>query len=100
LGLGTGGQAFAVRGMVRARQSFDSKMNDSAISDTPVSSSLDVAATTPMLAQYLEIKRAHPGSLLFYRMGDFYELFFEDAITASRALSLTLTKRGRHNDED
>ncbi|MBM3540023.1 MAG: DNA mismatch repair protein MutS, partial [Alphaproteobacteria bacterium] len=53
-----------------------------------------------MLAQYLEIKRAHPGSLLFYRMGDFYELFFEDAVTAARALSLTLTRRGKHDGED
>jgi DNA mismatch repair protein MutS len=53
-----------------------------------------------MLAQYLEIKREHPGSLLFYRMGDFYELFFEDAVTASRALNLTLTKRGKHDGDD
>jgi DNA mismatch repair protein MutS len=75
-------------------------MNDSAVSDTPAPSLSDVAAATPMLAQYLEIKRAHPGSLLFYRMGDFYELFFEDAVTASRALSLTLTRRGKHNDDD
>src|SRR5256885_5565383 len=75
-------------------------MNDSAVSDTSAPGLPDVAATTPMLAQYLEIKRAHPGSLLFYRMGDFYEMFFDDAVTASRALNLTLTKRGKHGDED
>ena len=55
---------------------------------------------TPMMAQFLEIKAANPGSLLFYRMGDFYELFFDDAITASAALGITLTKRGRHNGDD
>ena len=55
---------------------------------------------TPMMAQYLEIKAANPDSLLFYRMGDFYELFFEDAETASRALGIVLTKRGRHRGED
>ena len=51
---------------------------------------------TPMMAQYLEIKAAYPGYLLFYRMGDFYELFFEDAEKASRALGIALTKRGKH----
>jgi DNA mismatch repair protein MutS len=55
---------------------------------------------TPMMAQYLEIKAAHPGALLFYRMGDFYEMFFEDAIAASEALDIALTKRGKHDDED
>ncbi|WP_138381353.1 DNA mismatch repair protein MutS [Luteithermobacter gelatinilyticus] len=53
-----------------------------------------------MMAQYLEIKAAYEGYLLFYRMGDFYELFFEDAIKASEALDITLTKRGKHLDED
>ena len=51
---------------------------------------------TPMIAQYLEIKAANPGSLLFYRMGDFYELFFDDAERASQALGIMLTKRGKH----
>jgi DNA mismatch repair protein MutS len=55
---------------------------------------------TPMIAQYLEIKAANPASLLFYRMGDFYELFFEDAETASRALGIALTKRGKHLGQD
>ena len=57
-------------------------------------------AATPMMAQYLEIKAAHPGCLLFYRMGDFYELFFADAETASRVLGIALTKRGRHQGEE
>ena len=57
-------------------------------------------AASPMMAQYLELKRVHPDCLLFYRMGDFYEMFFDDAKTAARALDITLTKRGRHNGED
>lgn len=55
---------------------------------------------TPMMAQFLEIKKANPDSLLFYRMGDFYELFFSDAETASSALGIALTKRGKHLGED
>jgi len=58
------------------------------------------ASATPMMEQYIEIKANNPGSLLFYRMGDFYELFFEDAIDASRALGITLTKRGQHMGQD
>ncbi|MBU4091090.1 MAG: DNA mismatch repair protein MutS [Alphaproteobacteria bacterium] len=53
-----------------------------------------------MMEQYIEIKANNPGSLLFYRMGDFYELFFEDAVDASRALGITLTKRGQHLGQD
>ncbi|NOZ33021.1 MAG: DNA mismatch repair protein MutS, partial [Alphaproteobacteria bacterium] len=53
-----------------------------------------------MMAQYLEIKAANPGSLLFYRMGDFYELFFTDAEIAAQALGITLTKRGQHLGAD
>ena len=48
---------------------------------------------TPMLRQYQELKRQHPGALLFFRLGDFYELFFEDAITGARELEITLTAR-------
>ncbi len=55
---------------------------------------------SPMLEQYIEIKTANPDSLLFYRMGDFYELFFEDAEVASRALGIVLTKRGKHQGQD
>jgi DNA mismatch repair protein MutS len=62
--------------------------------------SAEDARMTPMMAQYFEVKRANPGSLLFYRMGDFYELFFEDAVQASRTLGIALTKRGKHLGED
>jgi len=55
---------------------------------------------TPMMAQYLAIKAAHADCLLFYRMGDFYELFFNDAVRAAAALDIALTKRGRHQGED
>jgi DNA mismatch repair protein MutS len=58
------------------------------------------ARVTPMMEQYLEIKAANPGLLLFYRMGDFYELFFEDAEIASKALGIMLTKRGKHQGMD
>jgi DNA mismatch repair protein MutS len=60
----------------------------------------EIPAVTPMMSQYLELKAANPGLLLFYRLGDFYELFFEDAEIASRALGLTLTKRGKHLGHD
>jgi DNA mismatch repair protein MutS len=69
-----------------------------ASSDSPNSET--AARLTPMMAQYFEIKAVNPGSLLFYRMGDFYELFFEDAEIASRALGIVLTKRGKHEGED
>ncbi|MBO6635889.1 MAG: DNA mismatch repair protein MutS [Parvibaculum sp.] len=58
------------------------------------------AEATPMMAQYLEIKGRWPEALLFYRMGDFYELFFEDAVHAAEALDIALTKRGKHLGED
>src|SRR5205807_7410692 len=58
------------------------------------------ARVTPMMEQYLEIKAANPGLLLFYRMGDFYELFFDDAEIAAQALGIVLTKRGKHMGED
>src|ERR1700692_809777 len=60
----------------------------------------EAARVTPMMEQYLEIKAAHPGLLLFYRMGDFYELFCEDAEVASKALGIVLTKRGKHQGID
>src|SRR5207302_8828358 len=55
---------------------------------------------TPVMEQYIEIKAANPDCLLFYRMGDFYELFFEDAEVAARALGIVLTKRGKHLGAD
>jgi DNA mismatch repair protein MutS len=60
----------------------------------------DDQRVTPMMEQYVEIKAANPDCLLFYRMGDFYELFFEDAEVASRALGIVLTKRGKHRGQD
>ncbi len=53
-------------------------------------------SVTPMMAQYLAIKAQNPGALLFYRMGDFYEMFFSDAVAAAEALDIALTKRGFH----
>ena len=57
-------------------------------------------SVTPMMAQFLEIKEGYPSALLFYRMGDFYELFFDDAVAAAQALDITLTKRGKHQGAD
>lgn len=58
------------------------------------------ANVTPMMAQYLEIKGRYPDALLFYRMGDFYEMFFDDAEAAAAALDIALTKRGQHLGKD
>ncbi len=58
------------------------------------------ARPTPVMEQFIEIKAANPDCLLFYRMGDFYELFFEDAEVAARALGIVLTKRGKHLGRD
>ncbi len=59
-----------------------------------------ISAVTPMMAQFLEIKADYPDALLFYRMGDFYEMFFDDAVQASQALDIALTKRGKHLGKD
>jgi DNA mismatch repair protein MutS len=56
--------------------------------------------TTPMMAQFMEIKAANSDCLVFFRMGDFYELFFDDAEIASKVLNITLTKRGKHHGKD
>ena len=71
-------------------------------SDAPPDNSArpDAGRVTPVMEQYIEIKTANPDCLLFYRMGDFYELFFDDAETASRALGIVLTKRGKHHGQD
>ncbi len=61
---------------------------------------LIAAGATPSMAQFLEIKAANPDSILWYRMGDFYELFFDDAVVASQALGIVLTKRGKHLGQD
>ena len=67
---------------------------------TDAARALAAGDATPVIAQYLEIKRQHPDCLLFYRMGDFYEMFFEDAQRAAAALDIALTKRGRHEGEE
>src|ERR1700677_1560122 len=67
---------------------------------SPATPSGDDNRVTPLMEQYVEIKAANPDSLLFYRMGDFYELFFDDAETASRALGIVLTTRGKHLGRD
>ena len=61
---------------------------------------VDEGRVTPAMAQYVEIKAANPDCLLFYRMGDFYEMFFEDAEVAARALGIVLTKRGKYLGKD
>src|SRR5271166_3519899 len=70
------------------------------VSRANVDPNIAASRPTPMMAQYLEIKAANPDCLLFYRMGDFYELFFADAEVASHALGIVLTKRGKHEGED
>ncbi|WP_232830427.1 DNA mismatch repair protein MutS [Oceanicella sp. SM1341] len=73
--------------------------------DAPAAPAPDTApeattAVTPMMAQYLELKAQYPDALLFYRMGDFYEMFFDDARAAAAALDIALTKRGKHAGDD
>src|SRR3954451_3277827 len=77
----------------------DSGVIPDAGSVTPIASG-EAGSVTPMMRQYQEIKAAHPDCLLFYRMGDFYELFFQDAEIASRALGIVLTRRGKHQGAD
>ena len=60
----------------------------------------DYDEATPVISQYLKIKQEHPDSVLFFRMGDFFELFFEDAVIAADILGITLTKRGKFKDQD
>jgi len=70
------------------------------LQDHKIGAADKASGTTPMMQQYIEIKSVNPDYLLFYRMGDFYELFFSDAQEAARALGITLTKRGKHMGED
>src|ERR1700751_5222031 len=76
-------------------------MPESATSPPPQQTQATASSeATPAMAQYLELKPAHPDCLLFYRRGDFYELFFEDAGRAAAALDIQLTKRGKNDGED
>ncbi|MCY1036689.1 DNA mismatch repair protein MutS, partial [Corallococcus sp. BB11-1] len=59
----------------------------------------EIASLTPMMRQYLEVKALHPDTVLFFRMGDFYEMFFEDAVKASELLQITLTARSKGADK-
>ena len=59
-----------------------------------------LAGLSPVMTQYCQLKQDYPDSLLFFRMGDFYELFFEDAIVAAQDLNIALTKRGKRGDDD
>ncbi len=68
--------------------------------DTAQNTKSSTGKTTPMMMQFLALKNTHQDYLLFYRMGDFYELFFDDAVKASAALDITLTKRGKHMEQD
>ena len=68
--------------------------------ETPEPPAPAPAGATPVMAQYFELKRQYPDCLLFYRMGDFYELFFDDAAEAAKALDIALTKRGQHLGQD
>ena len=79
------------------KQNYKNQHKISADINTDQFNSIDMESTnlTPMMQQYLEIKKEHPDTLLFYRMGDFYELFFDDAIIAADILDITLTKRGQ-----
>ncbi len=76
--------------MGQLRPSHPAQPTESMASETP-----DLSKHTPMMRQYLALKASHPNTLLFYRMGDFYELFYEDAEKAARLLDITLTTRGQ-----
>jgi DNA mismatch repair protein MutS len=74
--------------------------NNEVLSAAQLATKESRSTATPMMEQFIEIKANNPDSLLFYRMGDFYELFFQDAVDASRALGITLTRRGQHLGQD
>ncbi len=84
----------------RSPDTGNTSSSQSGLPDNRWSRAAKAPGVTPMMAQFLEIKAHYPDCLLFYRMGDFYELFFEDAERAAEALDITLTKRGKHDGED
>ena len=75
-------------------------MNAPVIHPTTADTVPSSEGTTPVMAQFLAAKASQPDAIVFFRMGDFYELFFKDAEIASRALGITLTKRGKHQGQD
>src|SRR6201996_4701202 len=68
--------------------------------DPVAPSAADLAAATPVMAQFFDAKARQPDALVFFRMGDFYELFFDDAVKAAGALGIALTARGKHAGQD
>src|SRR5476651_282705 len=72
----------------------------SLIAEKEIEISSVLPEATPAMQQYLKLKAAHKDTILFYRMGDFYELFFDDAVKASQILDIALTKRGKHAGVD
>ncbi len=84
----------------KTKQAAGPAPEEAAAGPTVAAERLAVADATPSMAQYLEIKAANSDCILWYRMGDFYELFFEDAVVASQALGIVLTKRGKHAGQD
>jgi DNA mismatch repair protein MutS len=84
--------------VVHSTRAYEPQQDESGVPQTPPE--LQTAHLPPMLAQYLAIKSQHSDSLLFFRMGDFYELFFEDARIAACALDIALTRRGQYEGED
>src|SRR5713101_4084538 len=89
----------AARTIIAEASDATEKAADEAGRATPIAAD-EVGRVTPVMEQYIEIKAANPDCLLFYRMGDFYELFFDDAEVAARALGIVLTKRGKHLGRD
>jgi len=92
-----------VKALCAMRHDNVGDMNEHTVESGQESKASPVGApdgATPMMAQYLATKAAHADYLLFYRMGDFYELFFDDAVKAAEALDIALTKRGKHQGED
>ncbi|MDB5571899.1 MAG: mismatch repair protein MutS, partial [Hyphomicrobiales bacterium] len=83
-----------------AQRPYEAEPAHAAAPQKSADAATEPARVTPMMAQYIEIKAVNPDCLLFYRMGDFYELFFGDAEIASRALGIVLTKRGKHAGND
>jgi len=81
------------------KDSPDPEVARRAADETPPSGGAPATLGTPMMRQYLAIKREHPDAILFYRMGDFYEMFLDDAVTASKVLKIALTSRDRGKDD-
>src|SRR5271170_4142128 len=99
VGLAAADSQFSQDDQASAPANAAAKASDDGSRITPKAAD-EAGRVTPMMEQYIEIKAANPDCLLFYRMGDFYELFFDDAETASRALGIVLTKRGKHLNRD